>query len=65
MLNKLEKKNLFLKNYYSWSSLGTFKNDILEGLKIVKYDDLKDLVCRFQLTYDEIIDLLDLKYVVG
>ena len=27
----------------------------------MKYNDLEDLVYRFQLTYDEIIDLLDLK----
>ena len=45
------------------SSLGTFKNEILEELKNDKYNDLEDLVYRFQLTYDEIIDILDLKYI--
>ena len=39
------------------------KNEILEELKIVKYNDLKDLVYRMQLTYDKIIDILDLKYI--
>ena len=47
------------------SSLGTFKNEILEELKNVKYNDLEDLVYRFQLTYDEIIDILDLKHING
>ena len=31
-------------------------------MKNVKYNDFEDLVYRFQLTYDEIIDILDLKY---
>ena len=39
------------------------KNEILEELKKVKYNDLEDLVYRFQLTYDENIDILDLKYI--
>ena len=47
------------------SSLGTFKNEILEELKNVKYDDLEDLGYRFQLTYDEIVGKLDVKYFVG
>ena len=46
------------------SSLGTFKNEILEEFKNVKYNDLEDLVYRFQLTY-EIIDIIDLKYING
>ena len=32
-------------------------------MKIAKYNDLENLVYRFQLTYDEIIDILDLKYI--
>ena len=39
------------------------KNKILEELKNVKYNDLEDLVYRMQLTYDEIIDILDQKYI--
>ena len=35
---------LNLINDYSLSSLGTFKNEILEELKNVKYNDLEDLV---------------------
>ena len=39
------------------------KNEILEELKNVEYNDLEDLVYRMQLTYDEVIDILDLKYI--
>ena len=40
-----------------------FKDVILEDLKNAKYNDLEDLVYRFRLTYDEIMDILDLKYI--
>ena len=36
---------------------------ILEELKKAKYNDIEDLVYRFQLTYNEIIDILNLKYI--
>ena len=39
------------------------KKKILEELKNAKYNDLEVLVYRLQLTYDEIIDKLDLKYI--
>ena len=64
MLNKLEKKGLILIKDYSLSSLGMFKDEILEELKNIKYNDLEDLVYRFKLTYDEIMDILDLKYIL-
>ena len=35
----------------------------LEELKNVKNSDLKDLVYRMRLSYDEIMDILDLKYI--
>ena len=57
------KTGLILINDYSLSSLGMFKDEILEELKNVKYNDLEDLVYRFKLTYDEIMDILDLKYI--
>ena len=44
------------------SDFDTQKNEILEELKNVKYNGLKDLVYRMRLSYDEIIDILDLKY---
>ena len=48
---------------YKLSDFDTHKNEILEKLKNAKYNDLKDLVYRMQLTYNEIIDILDLKYI--
>ena len=48
---------------YKLSDFDTQKYEILEELKKVKYNDLEDLVYRMQLTYDEIIDVLDLKYI--
>ena len=50
-------------NEYKLSDFDTQKNETLEELKKAKYKDLKDLVYRLQLTYDEIIDILDLKYI--
>ena len=45
------------------SDFDTQKNEIVEELKNVKYNDLKDLVYRMQLTYNEIIDILDLECI--
>ena len=50
-------------NEYKLSDFDTQKNEILEELRNAKYNDLEDLVYRFQLTYDEIIDVLDLNYI--
>ena len=44
---------------YELSEFDTQKNEILEELKTAKYNDIEDLVYRMQLTYDEIIDILD------
>ena len=62
-VEQVRKKGIILIDDYSLSSLGMFKKEILEELKKVEYNDLEDLVFRFQLTYDEIIDVLDLKYI--
>ena len=61
---KREEKKIKI-NYkeYSLSDFDTSKNEILEELKIVKYNDLEDLEYTFQVTYDEIKDILDLKYI--
>ena len=64
MLNKSEKKVNFKKNH-NLSSLSTFKNEILEELENAKYNDLEDLEYRFQITHDEIVDILDLKTITG
>ena len=39
-------------NEYKLSDFDTQKNEILEELRNIKYNDLKDLVYRMQLTYD-------------
>ena len=49
---------------YKVSDFDTQKNEILEELKNVKYNDLKDLVYRMQLTYNEIKGILDLEYIL-
>ena len=62
-VRKRGKKLKIGDNEYKLSDFDTQKNEIVEELKNVKYNDLKDLVYRRQLTYDEIMDILDLKYI--
>ena len=50
-------------NEYILSEFFTFKEEIIEDLKKAKYNDLEDLVYRLQLTYDEIIQILEPKYI--
>ena len=39
------------------------KNEIIEEIKNTKYNDLEDLVYRMRLSYDEIMDILDVNYI--
>ena len=48
---------------YKLSEFDNQKHEILEELKKVKYNDLEDLVYRMRLSYDEIMNILDLKYI--
>ena len=48
---------------YKLSDFDNQKYEIIEELKMVKYNDLEDLVYRMRLSYDEIMDILDLKYI--
>ena len=48
---------------YKLSDFDTRENEILEELEKVQYNDLKGLVYTRQLTYDEFIDSLELKYI--
>ena len=49
---------------YRLSDLGTQKEEILEKLKKYStYQSLEDMVFRLQLTYHEIMNILDLKYI--
>ena len=60
-VEQLGRKWIILINDNALSRLTTFKNELVEELKSVKYTDLEYMVYRFQLTYDELIDVLDLK----
>ena len=48
---------------YKLSDFDNQKYEIIEELKKAKYNDLEDLVYRMKLTYDENMDVLDLKYI--
>ena len=48
---------------YKLSDFDTQKNEMLEELRNLKYNDLEDLVYRMRLSYDEIKDILDLEYI--
>ena len=50
-------------NEYKISEFDTQKYQILEELKNAKYKNFEDLIHRKQLTYDEYIDILDIKYI--
>ena len=50
-------------NEYKLSDFDNQKNEIIEELKNAKYNDLEDLVYRMRLSYDEIMEILDLKYI--
>ena len=64
-VNEVRKRGHIIKigdKEYKLSDFDNQKYEILQELKNVKYNDLADLLYRMQLTYDEIIDVLDLKY---
>ena len=65
-VNEVRKRSNKIKNgdkEYKLSDFDNQKYEILEKLKKANYNDLADLVYRMQLTYDEIMDVLDLKYI--
>ena len=55
-VEQVRKKRISLINDYSLSTLGTFKNEKYEQIKNAKYNDLEHMVCRMQLTCNEIMD---------
>ena len=48
---------------YKLSDFDNQKYEIIEELKNAKYNDLEDLVYRMRLSYYEIINILNLKYI--
>ena len=57
--NKIKKED----KEYKLSDFDSQKHEIIEELKNAKYNDLEDLVYRMRLSYDEIMDILNLKYI--
>ena len=67
-VKEVEKRSIRIEigsSGYNFASFDHFKSEILSEIKSVKYRDLEDMVYRLQLTYDEIIDILDVKYIAG
>ena len=65
-VEEVRKRGIIIKignKEYKLSDFDTQKNEILEELRNVKYNDLRDLIYRMRLSYDEIIDILDLEYI--
>ena len=65
-VNEVRKRGNIIKiadKEYKLSDFDNQKYEILQELKNVKYNDLEDLVYRMRLSYDEIMDILDLKYI--
>ena len=48
---------------FKLSDFDNQKNELIEELKNAKYNDLEDLVYRMRLSYDQIMDILDLNYI--
>ena len=48
---------------FKLSDFDNQKNEIIEELKNAKYNDLEDLVYRMRLSYNEIMNILDLNYI--
>ena len=65
-VNKVRKRGNTIKigdKEYQLSDFDNQKYEIIEDLKNIKYNDLEDLVYRMRLSYDEIMDILDLNYI--
>ena len=50
------------KSGYNLAGFDPFKSETLAGLRRAKYYDLEDLVYRMEVSYDEFMDVLDMKY---
>ena len=64
-VNEVRKRGNIIKTRdkeYKISDFDNQKYERLEESKKVEYKDLRDLVYRMQLTYDEIMDVIDLKF---
>ena len=48
---------------YNLSDFDNQKYEIIKEIKETKYKDIRDLVHRMRLSYDEIVDIIDMKYI--
>ena len=49
-------------NCFILAGFDHFKSEILAELRRVNYKDLEDMVFRLELSYDEIVYILNIKY---
>ena len=67
-VKEVEKRGTRIKtenNGYNLAGFDHVKCEKLAGLKRVKYKDSQDMVSRTQLTFNEIVEVLDVKYIAG
>ena len=65
-VNEVRKRGNIIKigdKEYQLSDFDNQNYEKIEELKNIKYNDLEDLVYRMRLSYDEIMDILDLNYI--
>ena len=68
LVKELEKRGTRIKlenSGYELEGFDHFESEILTELERVRYRDLEDMVYRMELSYDEIVDILDVKYIAG
>ena len=65
-VNEVRKRGNIIKigdKEYQLSEFDNQKYEIIEEIKNIKYNGLEDSVYRMRLSYDEIMDILDLNYI--
>ena len=50
---------------YNLAGFDHFKSEVFAEIGRVKYKVLEDMVYRMNVAYDEIMDILDVKYIAG
>ena len=60
---ELEWKMEFQNSGYNLAGFDHLKDEILEEMKGVKHKYLKDMDFRLELAYDEVVDILEIKYI--
>ena len=50
-------------NGYNIAGFDHFESETLVELKRVKYKGLEEMVYKMELTYDDIVGILDVKYI--